>query len=401
MLLLALAIFSLFFMTLAIFPASPLIAAELKINPTLVSGVFGISSLLATILSLPAGIFSDRRGRKPLILCGLAVATLSLLICRGGNILPVFIVGWMLFGVGRGLFFSPMFTIPADLFDFRERGRAVGIITGAVGLGSVVGFVLGGLISEAGGWRLLFLVGAGLLALTTLIVIWLPETNREKSQKMLSDEIKGAVRWLARPGIANASLIAALSFAVGICATFLTPFAAAQHRISPTLVAFLFLPYEFVASVGAPIVGSIADRIGRRVPLLVCLPAIAAAVFTLAFVGISPLTLLICYSLVGLSEGPVVALTTAVVIDQAMRIDVRGIGAALGSYRLVQGLGLAFGTAIGGYLLDTFGTTGSYAALGAVVVALIGFGLALKDRSELGPASSQPRAQEDTAPMES
>jgi MFS family permease len=380
LLLLALAIFSLFFMTLAIFPAAPLMAKELHLSATNVSGIFGISSLIATLLSLPAGVMSDRQGRRPLILAGLAIATLALLLCLAGAILPLFIIGWMVFGIGRGLFFSPMFTIPADLFDFRERGRAVGVITGAVGLGSVVGYVAGGLISQAGGWRALFVVGAVLLGITTLIMTRMPETNQAKSNKGLAEEIKGAMRWLGRPGIAGASLIAAFSFAVGICATFLTPFAASRSGVSPWLIAFLFIPYEFVASVGAPIIGSIADKAGRKRPLVISLVLTTLAVFALAYIGISPLSLLICYSLVGLTEGPVVALTTAVVIDQSMKINPRGIGAALGSYRIAQGLGLAFGTSIGGFLLDRFGIAGSYATLGGILALLALFTLTIREQ---------------------
>ncbi len=147
-------------------------------------------------------------------------------------------------------------------------------------------------------------------------------------------------------------------------------------------MALLFLPYEFVASVGAPIVGSIADRHGRKLPLIISLALTAAATFALAFLGVSPITLLICYSLIGLSEGPVVALTTAVVIDQTMKIDPRAMGASLGSYRLAQGLGLAFGTSIGGVLLDKFGITGSFAALGGTVVLLILCAFAVKERAK-------------------
>ena len=380
LLLLALAIFSLFFMTLAIFPAAPLIAQELHLSASEVSGIFGISSLIATLLSLPAGVISDRKGRKPLIVLGLLMATIALLICLGGAILPLFIIGWIVFGIGRGLFFSPMFTIPADIFDFRERGKAIGIITGAVGLGSVVGYVAGGLITQIGGWRALFIVGAILLGVTFLIMTRLPETNLTKSQKKFGAELRGTLQWLIKPGIAGASIIAAFSFAVGICATFLTPFAASRSGISPWFIAFLFIPYEFVASVGAPIIGSIADKVGRKRPLIISLAVTTIAVFALAYVGISPISLLIGYSLVGLTEGPVVALTTAIVIDQSMKINPRGIGAALGSYRIAQGLGLALGSSIGGFLIDRFGIAGSYATLGGILALLVLFAFTIKEQ---------------------
>jgi predicted MFS family arabinose efflux permease len=379
LLLLALAIFTLFFMTLAVFPAAPLVAQELQLSPEAVSAIFGLSTLIATLLSLPAGVLSDRWGRKPLIVGGLLLTTISLLICLGGAILPLFITGWILFGVGRGLFFSPMFTVPADLFDFRMRGRVIGVVTGAVGLGSVVGFVAGGLISQYGGWRALFLVGAVLLAIATLIMTRMPETNLSKSNKPFGQEVKGALKWFSHGAIATASLIAALSFAAGICATFLVPFVAGGANISPTLIALLFIPYELVASFGAPVIGAISDRVGRRLPLISALALVALAAFGLAYFGVSPLTLLICYSLIGLAEGPVVALTTTIVIDQSLRINPRGIGAALGSYRIAQGLGLAFGTSLGGVLLSRFGESGSFTALGLLMLVLAVFALTVRN----------------------
>ena len=63
-----------------------------------------------------------------------------------------------------------------------------------------------------------------------------------------------------------------------------------------------------------------------------------------------------------------------------MKINPRGIGAALGSYRIAQGLGLALGSSIGGFLIDRFGIAGSYATLGGILALLVLFAFTIKEQ---------------------
>jgi MFS family permease len=161
---------------MSVFPALPSISGALRIGPGALGLVMMVSSLLMTVLNIPAGVAADRYGRRPVIVAGLVLGALGVLVSALWAAAWPFLAGWMLFGIGRGLFTSPAFTVPADIYGPQERGKAIGILAGAIGAGSVLGYVAGGLLAERAGLGTRFWILAAALAATAVLAAFLPET---------------------------------------------------------------------------------------------------------------------------------------------------------------------------------------------------------------------------------
>ena len=123
--------------------------------------------LVLTAVVLGAARLGDIMGKKRLYLGGLALFTLSSLLC---GMSPT--VGWLiafrtLQGMGAVMISALGAAIVTEVFPSSERGRALGIIGATVSLGIALGPSIGGLLIGLSGWRSIFLVNVpiGIFAL--------------------------------------------------------------------------------------------------------------------------------------------------------------------------------------------------------------------------------------------
>lgn len=153
------------------------------------------------------------------------------------------------------------------------------------------------------------------------------------------------------------------------------PFYAERVGVAPSTVIFFLGLYSAGQLVGAPLWGSLSDRIGRRPVLLATLLANAASAFMLAESD-TGLTLALSRIIAGLAAGNIstaYAYTTDITTD-ATRPKALGL---LGS---AFGMGFILGPAIGGLLAGGNADDGSSlgrVAMGAAVLSLVAFVLTL------------------------
>ena len=157
-------------------PVLPLMARRLGAGPVQVGLILTIYAL-AQLLFLPVwGWFSDRIGRRPVILVSLLGTALSFALLAVAESLAVIYVSRAL----AGFFAASIGTAQAVVTDVtgpRERARGMGIIGAAFGAGFVVGPALGGSLAEWGE-RLPFYTVAVLAALNLVLAwYWLPESR--------------------------------------------------------------------------------------------------------------------------------------------------------------------------------------------------------------------------------
>jgi len=126
--------------------------------------------LIATALVMVAARIGDIYGKKQAYLAGLAIFTLGSLLC---GLSPS--IGWLiafraLQGLGAVFVSALGAAIVGEMFETRERGRALGMIGSAVLLGVALGPSVGGFIIELAGWRWMFLVNipVGIVAMSVV-----------------------------------------------------------------------------------------------------------------------------------------------------------------------------------------------------------------------------------------
>jgi EmrB/QacA subfamily drug resistance transporter len=175
--------------------ALPRIVADLKglSEITWVVSAYLIAQAVAVpITSKLADIF----GRRTMFFFNVAVFLVGSVLSGAAPTMGWLIASRALQGIGGGGLAAAAFTIIADIFPPRERGKWTGLIASMFGLASVVGPLLGGFITDHWTWRWVFYVNIPIGIVAVVIAsIFLPNIKRD---------VRPTIDWLGSVSIAAA-----------------------------------------------------------------------------------------------------------------------------------------------------------------------------------------------------
>jgi len=110
-----------------------------------------LSGLLLTL-----GKVGDLLGRKRIYLIGSILFTLGLGLCALSQNIGQLILFRIIQGVGAAMTVAMAYAIVTNTFGEQDRGKAIGILGTAVGIGLMSGPALGGFFLDSFGWRSIF-----------------------------------------------------------------------------------------------------------------------------------------------------------------------------------------------------------------------------------------------------
>jgi len=238
-------------------------------------GVGGVIVRLGVVIAIPFAMLADRRGRRQMIIVTAWVAPLW---CALGAIAPNF---WVLVGtqtIGRpvGLALALLIAIvAAEEMPRNSRAYALSVLALAGGLGA--GVAVSALrLADLGpdGWRLVYLLSLVWLLPAYHLTRHLHETHRFQRRHPVAPQ-------LDRRRFAIIAIVA-------ICANlFVAPASFFENRYLDDVrgytgggIALFTLCTATPASLGLIAGGRIADMVGRRAVLAICMP-----LSTLALIG--------------------------------------------------------------------------------------------------------------------
>ncbi|MCG8694367.1 MAG: multidrug effflux MFS transporter [Minwuiales bacterium] len=124
------------------------------------------------------GPLSDRFGRRPVLLAGMAGFALFSLACALAQSIDMLITARLLQGVMACSQSVIALAVIRDLYDEKSSVKVLAAYGMAVALAPAVGPIIGGYVHVLAGWRANFLLLTGLvIAVTALIWRFLPETT--------------------------------------------------------------------------------------------------------------------------------------------------------------------------------------------------------------------------------
>ena len=182
------------FETTVVTTAMPTLTAELN-GRGLYAWVFTGFLLASTLGVLLGGRLSDRLGRRGTFVAGMGLFLLGSVLCGFSTSVPMLVAFRVLQGLGAGAVQPTTLTISSDLYTLEERAAIQSLFTGAWGLASVIGPVVGGLLTEHLGWRSVFWVNVpvGLLAVAMLRRAYRDPPRKETRRFELGGPALGAL----------------------------------------------------------------------------------------------------------------------------------------------------------------------------------------------------------------
>jgi EmrB/QacA subfamily drug resistance transporter len=168
--------------------ALPRIGADLQ-GFDLIAWVTAIYLLTMTVTIPMYGKLSDLFGRKPIFLGALVIFLIGSALSGLAQSMTQLIVFRGFQGLGAGGLESIAIAIVGDLFPPRERGRWIGITSSSYALASVVGPLVGGLLTDRISWRWVFYVNLPIGLIALFVLAFVMPTLRRPNKRINIDYV--------------------------------------------------------------------------------------------------------------------------------------------------------------------------------------------------------------------
>ena len=365
---------------------------ERTVVPLLAEQTFGLSGFSSALLFIVAfglvkavtnffaGTWSDRFGRKPVLLAGWLIALPVPAMLIWGPSWWWIVAANVLLGVNQGLTWSTTVIMKIDLVGPARRGLAMGL-NEAAGYGAVaVAALVTGSLAAAHGLRPApFLFGAAVIALglglSTLAVKETRDHARLEAARHVTVNghlhaglttrevaVLTSFRERALSAASQAGLVNNLNDGL---AWGLFPLLFVSHGLSVGQVGVLAALYPAVWGVGQLVTGAASDRIGRKW-LIAAGMWVQAAALGLVALGTTFGTWALAAVLLGAGTAMVYPTLLAVIGDVA---HPAWRARAVGVYRSWRDAGFAVGALLAGVVADAYGILAAVWVVAALTAA--------------------------------
>jgi MFS transporter, DHA1 family, multidrug resistance protein len=325
-------------------PSMPGLQAAMGIDNATAQLTLTVYLAALAIGQLIVGPLSDRFGRRPVALAGIALFTIASFYCAVADTITELLIGRVFQAAGGS---TGMALARAVVRDIHTRDRAasvIGYVTTAMVTVPMLAPVFGAYLDQIAGWRagFYFITGLGLLSFA---IVWtrLYETNLNCAPNMNLGTIVGNTRrLLAEPAFLGYALNSASG--AGVFFAFLAgaPFVMAQtYGFPPSAFGIYFISVSFGYMFGNFCSGRFAEKAGANRMIVVGTLLMLASLAFLVVMNMTsiahPLVIFIPVFFVAISNG----VNTPSAVASAISIHPDIAGSAAGIVGFLQfGIGM-------------------------------------------------------------
>lgn len=141
---------------------------------------FGIMIFMSSLVSLIAGRYSDRLGRKPFLIgTSLIYAMILYSYTLINSVVELYILQ-ALFGIIDAIAHTVDVSLLGDITKKSRRGFQVGVIKSIVNMFAGTAVVLGGVLADSAGFKIIFYIAVILIAIESVVYLGLKETVKKR-----------------------------------------------------------------------------------------------------------------------------------------------------------------------------------------------------------------------------
>jgi DHA1 family multidrug resistance protein-like MFS transporter len=333
----------------------PIYGKELGATALEVGGFFSAVSLVPVVVRPFLGRALDRWGRRPFLLLGLLGYVVAMFIFCLSDTVLLLTVARFVQGLGQAFLWLSAYTIVADAAEETGRGHDFGTIDEAANRGAIIGttaglFVWFGLANIGLDDRQIWFWLFAAYTVPALLALWsglrgVGETRPQAvTQPIESRPICGQL--LALMGI-----VCVTGASTAMVWPLLMVFLQDALQADVSALVWAYLPAALISAFLPSRMGRIADRLGRKMPMIAGLIVGAAASALIPNLrSIVPLIVLWAVESLGY--------TASMPAERAFVADIAGQdtrGTSYGLYTFAYFLGAALGPLAGGWLYDNLG----------------------------------------------
>jgi MFS family permease len=330
----------------------PIYGKELGATALEVGGFFSALSLVPVVVRPFLGRALDRWGRRPFLLLGLAgYAAAMIVFCLADTVLLLTLARFVQ-GMGQAFLWLTAYTIVADVAAETGRGHDFGSIDEAVSRGALIGttagfFAIFALRSADLPFGRVWLWLFAAYTAPALLALWIGWRGVGETRPQLAEQ---SIQ--SRPVSGQLLALMSIVFATGASTAMVWPllmiFLQDSLGAEVGLLATAYVPAALISSFLPSRMGRIADRVGRRGPMIagLLLGALASAL-------IPHLRSVVLLSTLWAVES--IGYAAASPAERAFVADIAGEdvrGTSYGLYTFAYFLGAALGPLAGGWLYD-------------------------------------------------
>lgn len=360
-----------------IMPLGPKLMRLFEINPDQFSLLVSIYTLMAGLSGLIASFFVDHFDRRKYLITMFTGFIISTALCGLSTSFTFLVISRALAGFFGGIMNSLIMSIVSDLINYERRASAMGGITSAFSLASILGVPLSLYLSNYFNWHAPFLF----LAVCSIIIILIAAKNIPPIRGHL-DQAKNTTTQSENPLLhifknrdQRNSLIFMFILMLGhFCIIpFISPSLVANAGVTENNLPLIYLTGGFCSMLMAPFIGFLSDRYGKTKVFTLSLVISTIPVYLITHQEVAPLYIVLPIAGLFFISAvarmiPANALVTAAA-DPAHR------GSFLSILSCVQSLSMALGSWGAGQIVKRNFETGHldhYSTVGYIAI-FIGF----------------------------
>ena len=333
-------------------PILPQYAMTFNVPVALTGWAISSYALARVVTDLPAGMFSDKCGRKKVMVTGLAIVAFSSVVAGLAPTYLILILARALGGLGSALYVTCASGWLASISQGRDRGKMMSVYSSLIFMGMAAGPAVGGFVATYYGIQAPFYVYALLTAVGVVVTIPLHEPILESDVCT-----RGRRRWSDLKTVfsnrsfilVNFSVFALFFLRSSVRSTLLPLYASINLGLGEDQIGLLMTVAMIATGLLSLPSGWLSDRVGRKIPIMTCIFSSTFLVLLVPFQNSMEalLTFMVAYGFATGLQGSILAWPADVTPLDKM-------GTAMGVYRFIGDLGFFLGPITVTYASDYF-----------------------------------------------